>query len=137
MMADTNPYEVPATAVAEEAAPEIRRPPFGTVLVVVWILEATFKTYCVGWALSQGFNPLPHLAEEYHATSRLVFFLASSFFIIETIGPWIGIYYLTGRRARTIPFNQALVRTLKLAGGLTIIASLTLMFYFELIALAR
>jgi hypothetical protein len=53
---------------------------------------------------------------------------------METIGPWIGIYYLTGRRARRLPFTKAVVRILQMAGGVTLVMSLALMLYLELIA---
>jgi hypothetical protein len=133
MQSDLNPYQSP-TAIATEVAPtDIRRPPFGTFLIGIWLLEGGFKAYIVGTGLLRGFNPIPYLADEYHTCNPLVFFLLSSFFIIETIGPWIGIYYLTGRRSRTIPFATALLRTLKVAGGVAIVATLLLMLYCELV----
>lgn len=128
-----NPYEAPrAECDTQDTAPsEIRRPPFGTFLIVVWLLEGGFKTYLVGNGLSSGFNPLPFIVREYQQTSLWLFLLISSFLIIETIGPWVGIYYLTGRRARTLPFETALYRTLKVAGIFAIALTFILMLYCQ------
>lgn len=133
MQSDTNPYESPIATGAEILSTDIRRPAFGTFLIGLWVLEGGFKAYMLGAGFMGGFNPLEYLADDYHSWNRLVFFLVSSFFLIETIGPWIGIYYLTGRRSRTIPFNAALFRTLKVAGGVAIIVTLLLMLYCEIV----
>lgn len=128
-----NPYEAPTlpndTEVKQE---EIVRPVFGTFLLCYWLLEGGFKAYLLGSALARGFNPIPLFVESYSACHWLIFFLVSSFLIFETIGPWIGVYYLTGRRSRTIPMNFAMFKTLKVAGGLAILGTLLLMFYCEL-----
>ncbi len=137
MQSDSNPYTSP-TAIGTEVVPtDFRRPAFGTFLIGLWILEGGLKAYVLGAGFMHGFSPFPYIADEYHSWNRLVFLLASSFFIIETIGPWIGIYYLTGRRSRTIPFTTALLRTLKIAGGVAIIATLLLMMYCELTGTSR
>jgi hypothetical protein len=132
MLAEPNPYQSPAAANTDEPVGEVRRPRLGTLLVGIWTLEAVFKTYLLGMGFSHGFCPLQDLANAYRSWNRVRFFLASSFFIIETVGPWIGIYYLTGRRARTIPFDKALLHILRLAGGITIVASLILAMHLEL-----
>ena len=116
---------------------DFRRPAEGTFLIGLWILEGGFKACLLGASLMHGFNPFPYIAVEYHSWNRLAFLLASSAFIVETIGPWIGIYYLTGRRSRTIPFSSAVLRTLKVAGGVAIIATLLLMTYCELTGTSR
>lgn len=126
-----NPYEPPACVEANSAVDEIRRPPIGTFLVVLWTVEALFKTSVVIVAILRGFNPL-HFADGYRTENRLFFFLIGSFMTIETIGPWIGIYYLTGRRARTIPFEKALLRTLKLAVAIALVIVILLMIYCEI-----
>ena len=136
MKPDANPYQSPATLNVEEEAAKIRRPARGTFLLVLCILDAGCKTCFLGVCFSHGANPMQFIAHEYQTCSRIFFFLAAAFFILETVAPWIGIYYLTGRRARTIPFDAALVRILKLAGGVTLVASLALMLYLELTASA-
>lgn len=133
MAMQANPYEPPiADCIAPQAASsEIRRPAFGTFLIGLWLLEGSVKVYLVFRILILGFNPIPFIVQDYHQSSLWVFFLISSFMIIETIGPWIGIYYLTGRRARTIPFEKALYRTLKTAGAIAIVTTLALMLYCQ------
>jgi hypothetical protein len=134
MESEANPYESPAALSAEESAPSIRRPAFGTFLIGLWILEGAFKAYLLGAGFLKGFNPLQYLADDYHTWNPIIFFLVASFFIIETIGPWIGVYYLTGRRSRTISFDKAIERILKVAGGVTIVLSSVLTIYLELTA---
>lgn len=137
MQPETNPYQSPIAVGVEAPAVELRRPVMGTVLIGIWILEGGFKACLVAAGLLSGWNPLHSLALEYPSWNRLLFFLMVSFFTVETIGPWIGIYYLTGRRSRTIPFDTALVRTLLVAGGIGIAATLLLILYCELANLWR
>jgi hypothetical protein len=127
-----NPYESPIPVKLEGPAAELRRPAFGTFLIYLWFIEGGFKAFVVIAALSRGVDFLEVLAAEYSTWNRFVFFLVSWFFIVETIGPWIGIYYLTGRRARTIPLERALLQILMTAGGSTAVGVLVLMSYLEL-----
>ncbi len=130
-----NPYATPkAECDAPAALSEIRRPPFGTFLIVIWLLEGSFKTFLIGKGLASGFNPLPIIVREYQQTSWWLFLLVSAFLAIETIGPWVGIYYLTGSRARTLPFESALYRTLKVAGTTAIATTILLMLYCQIVA---
>lgn len=134
MTPEPNPYESPIATESKVASPDLRRPVFGTILIGVWILEGGFKVYMLLSSLVQ-FGPqlmLNHLAAAYPDWNRLVFFLYCSFMTVETIGPWIGVYYLTGRRARSTPFHTALIRTLLVAGGIAIVVTLLLMLYCEL-----
>ena len=137
MQAETNPYETPVATEAEVATAELRRPLMGTILIGVWLLEGGFKACLLSLALASGSNPLENLAQQYSSWNRLFFFLASSFMITETIGPWFGVYYLTGRRAKTIPFETAIVRTLLVSGGVAIGITLLLMAYCELAKFVR
>lgn len=134
MQSQTNPYQSPTEVALEVPATELRRTGLGTFWVVIWILEGGLKASLVVAALWHGFHPLQSLAQEYRAWHPLWFFLLLSFFIVETIGPWIGIYYLTGRRARTIAFEAAMMRTMLVACGSAIGAALLLMLYCELAA---
>ena len=136
MTARDNPYATQkAKCEALEAAQsEIRRPLFGTFLMVIWLLEGGFKTLLVGKGLASGFNPFPFIVREYRQTSWWLFLLVSAFLTIETIGPWVGIYYLTGNRARTLRFETALYRTLKVAGIAAIASTLLLMLYCQIAA---
>ena len=131
MATGENPYE--ASRVESDtpdiSPSEISRPPFGTFLIVVWLLEGGFKGYLLAKAIVSGFNPFPFIVREYQQTALWLFLLISSFLIIETIGPWVGIYYLTGRRARTIPFESALYRTLKVAGISAFAITFAIMLY--------
>jgi len=132
MQSEINPYESPIAAGVEVTATELRRPAVGTFLMVIWILEGGLKTSLLGAALVRGINPLQNLAREYHSWHPLWFLLVVSFLIVETIGPWIGVYYLTGRRARTISFERAMLRTLQVAVGIAVAGTLLLMLYGEL-----
>lgn len=137
MQAQPNPYESPLDIDVEAPKAELRRTGVGTFLLVVWVLEGGLKAALVVAGLMHGFNPLQSAAVEYHAWHPLWFFPALSFLIVETIGPWIGIYYLTGRRARTIPFETAMIRTLLVAASSAIGATLLLMLYCELVGPRR
>jgi len=132
MQSDPNPYESPVAVAVEAPAADLRRTGVGTFLVFVWILEGGLKASLLGAAIARGFNPLQSLAREYHGWHPLWFFLVLSFFVVETIGPWIGIYYLTGRRARTITFESAMIRTLLVACASAIGVTLLMMLYCEL-----
>lgn len=134
MAVETNPYESPAAIDATELPTDLRRPPIGTFLVGIWLLEGGFKAYLVGVGLMRDSNPLHDMAQGYHAWNRVAYFLVTALLIIETIGPWIGVYYLTGRRARTIAFERALLYTLAVAGVASVVLSLVLMLYLELTA---
>ena len=126
-----NPYESTNAKydIPDLSSTEIRRPLFGTFLIVFWLLEGGFKTYLLVKALFSGFAPFQSIVRAYQHTTLWWFFLISSFLIIETIGPWIGIYYLTGRRAQTIPFEIAFYRILKAAGISTIAIAFALILY--------
>jgi hypothetical protein len=87
--------------------------------------------------LLRGFNPLEILPREYSSWNRLVLFLVLSFFIVETIGPWVGVYYLTGRRSRTLPFETAIFRTLCVSVGAAFVATFLLMSCCELANILR
>ncbi len=132
-----NPYESPAIEGDVEAIAPLRRPAFGTFLIALWIVEGGFKAGLLATAFLSGFNPLAGLAVEFRSWNRLTFLLVALFMIVETIGPWIGIYYLTGRRARTIPFERALGRTLGVAGLAALVLTLGLMLGLELAAQVR
>ena len=138
MQTNVNPYEAPLAAGAERPAgtdrpaEELRRPLTGTVLLVLWTIEGGLKAFWLGAALSQGFDPLPSLVEVYPSWNPLLLFLLVAFMTVETIGPWIGVYYLTGRRARTIPFDAAMVRTLAIASAVALALALVLLLYCEL-----
>jgi hypothetical protein len=136
MQSEPNPYESPRATGEEIPSTDIRRPALGTFLIGLWVFEGGFKVYVLVYVLVgaflRGIDPLQYLAAEYRSWNRLVFFLASTFVMIETIGPWIGVYYLTGRRSRTIPFGAALFRTLMVAGGVALIATSMLMLWCEL-----
>jgi hypothetical protein len=126
-----NPYESPAAVSRETPVTELRRPPMGTFLVGLWLLEGGVKALLVLVVVFRGFESFEILAIEYGAWRRVTYFLVSSFFIFETVGPWFGVYYLTGRRARTIPFDKALLRTLMTACGVAMLVTLFMMLYFE------
>jgi hypothetical protein len=132
MQAEINPYEASLAAGGDSPADGLRRPAMGTVLLGLWLVEGGVKACIVAMGLASGFNPLESLVEVYPSWNRFWLFLALSFFMVETIGPWIGIYYLTGRRARTFPFDAALQRILGGALGVGSVATLLLMLYCEL-----
>jgi hypothetical protein len=136
MDSNINPYETPLEVARESPPEELRRPAMGTALLVLWLVEGGLKAFFVGSALAQGFNPLHSLVEVYPTWNRLLLFALLAFMIVETIGPWIGIYYLTGRRARTIPFDTAMVRTLSIAAGIALGMTMLLMLYCELASAA-
>jgi hypothetical protein len=131
---DVNPYESPASITVEKPAEELRRPPLGTFLIGLWLVEGGIKAFVVIAGIYNGVDPREVLPAEYSMRTSLVFSLIASFLIVETIGPWIGIYFLTGRRARTIPLEKALFQTLKMAGGIAVVAVLALMAYDQLIS---
>ena len=137
-MTEPNPYEPPSesSAAPAEETTEHQRPSIGTVLIFVWLLEGGIKAFVLGTAFQGGFNPVREFALEYRQWNPVVYFLVASFFVIETIGPWIGIYYLTGQRARTIPFLEALWKTLKLAGVIALTSAMLLVLYCELTGVA-
>jgi hypothetical protein len=137
MTADLNPYEAPVATELEISTAEPKRPLMGTVLIGLWALEGGFKACLVVAGLVNGFNPLQSMLQEYPSWNRLMFFLVVSFFVVETVGPWIGIYYLTGRRSRTLPFEWAIFRTLLVSVGAAMVATMQLMLYCELVNLQR
>lgn len=136
MQLESNPYQSPAESGAQEAAPVLRRPAAATFLLGLWLLEGSVKACIVGAALAQGLQPCDLLAREYAGWSRISFLLVASFLLVETIGPWIGVYYLTGRRSRTIPIEKATFRILVAACSAALILTLGLMLCLELTALA-
>jgi hypothetical protein len=137
MASEANPYEAPVATGEEIPAPELQRPPMGTMLIGLWFLEGGIKACLVVASLLNGFHPLQSMVEVYSSWNRLIFFLALSFIIVETIGPWIGIYYLTGKRSRTLPFEWAMFHTLWVSAGAALVATAMLMSYCELMRLMR
>lgn len=133
MQSEPNPYESPVAIGVEIPAVELRRPGIGTFLIVVWVLEGGLKASLLVVTLTRGLDPLQSLVHEYQVWHPLWFFLALLFLIVETIGPWIGIYYLTGRRARTITFESAMIRTLLVACGSAFGGTFLLMLYCEVV----
>lgn len=135
MSEETNPYTV-TTATESDAgslvdSEEIRRPWYGTVLICFWTLEGGVKAWMLGRMLLDGFNPLSDIRHDYQTTNQVLFFVIAWYLLVETIGPWIGIYYLTGRRSRTIPFERALLRTLLLSATVVAVMIAAMMVYFE------
>jgi hypothetical protein len=126
-----NPYESPVTVELPKLAEEHCRPAIGTALLLIWLVEGAVKTLVGAMIAWEGIGAALKLASYYSTSSRLAFFLLSWFVIVETAGPWIGVYYLTGRRSRTIAFDRAIVQILKLACGGAVVVTLVLMICLE------
>ena len=133
MALEENPYEV-TQARFEKPLPglaEVRRPPLGTFLLIVSLVFCGIELWYIALLISTGDNPLPFIAETYHDLGRWSFLPFSMFFILETTGPWVVIYYLTGRRARTIEFDNAIGRMLRVSLIMTVAMSLLLTLFCE------
>ena len=130
-----NPYEAPVEPEdAEDAGPfdETQRTPFvAKALVSVWVLEGGLKAFFV-----IGLSPpdaLDMARQGYLNSGTLTFLLAAMFILIETIGPWIGVYYLTGARMRNLGFETAIWRTIKAATLFAGAVTLAMFVYFRFV----
>lgn len=136
MATDTNPYESPISEgdTLDDVAAELRRTGTEIFFLVLWFLEGGLKAWLVGLILLSGFDLCAALVEHYQESNTWWFLFSTWFMIIETIGPWFGIYYLTAQRSPTLPLERAFGRTLMVAGGFSIVVTLLLMLYCQLIA---
>ena len=140
MDTEVNPFESPGSEIAVVSVSEppgndpseIRRTPMGTFLIGVWFLEGGLKVWLLASILYSGFDILQAVVELYRESSAGLYFLVAWLLIIETVGPWIGIYYLTGKRSRTIPTENAFWQIFKVTGGFALVATLLVMLYGQL-----
>lgn len=138
MTETTNPYQPPEVATEQTVSePDGSDGCTWRFFIVLWSLEGAIKLCAfVVLMLRTGFDLEPFV-EMYLYAGHFWFALGYTFFVIETIGPWFGVYYLIRQRREKSSFGEALWKIIVKAGFWSLIITAVTMITCELVLWLR